>query len=43
MTVGDTAARAGVSVQEAEEALNALTADSLGSIQVCEEEDCYNL
>ena len=34
VTIGDVAARAGVKVTEAEEALNALAADCLGSIQV---------
>ena len=34
VTVGDVAARAGVKISEAEEALNALAADCNGSIQV---------
>ena len=34
VTVGDVSARAGVKVSEAEQALNALAADCLGSIQV---------
>ncbi|KAK9809969.1 hypothetical protein WJX72_002793 [[Myrmecia] bisecta] len=38
-TVGDVAARAGTKLEEAEEALNALAADSLGTLQVSEEGD----
>ena len=34
MTVGDVAARAGVTINEAEEALNALAADCAGSLEV---------
>lgn len=34
VTIGDVAARAGVTISEAEEALNALAADCNGSIQV---------
>ena len=35
VTIGDIAAQAGVKTSEAEEALNALAADSSASIQVC--------
>ena len=34
VTVGDVSSRAGVSLSEAEEALNALAADSAGSLEV---------
>ena len=34
VTVGDVAARAGVTISEAEEALNALAADCAGSLEV---------
>lgn len=34
VTVGDVAARAGISLAEAEEALTALAADSLGTLKV---------
>ena len=35
VTAGDVAARAGIRVSEAETALNALAADTLGTLQVC--------
>lgn len=35
VTVGDVSSGAGVSLSEAEEALNALAADSAGSLEVC--------
>lgn len=35
VTVGDVAARAGVKINEAEEALNALAADCGGTLEVC--------
>lgn len=35
VTVGDVAANAGVTVDEAEEALNALASDCGGSLEVC--------
>ena len=37
MTVGDVAARAGVKISEAEEALNALAADAGGTLEVSTE------
>lgn len=40
VTIGDVAARAGVRVSEAEEALNALAADCNASIQVSERHTC---
>lgn len=39
VTVGDVAARAGVKISEAEEALNALAADSAGSLEVSDAGD----
>lgn len=35
VTVGDVAAKAGVTINEAEEALNALASDCGGSLEVC--------